>query len=344
MWYYLSQFYPDDRITTPYAATEAAIALSHTIAAPTAAVILSFNGMGGLRGWQWLFLLEGLPSIALGLAMGFILPSGPATAHFLSSEERDIIQSQVASKSNRSRAPPSATKLLGEVVTNWQVWYLSFVKILKDVAVFGTIFWTPKLINDILKGANAAVPAGAGHGHGPAAESADAGIHAVLLTSIPFTLAAVSALWSGHHSQATGERHMHVAIPYMIGGAVLSLFPLFLENYRVVSFLCLVVAIVGAYCGGAPTLALVTSTVSGPAVALALPFFNSVGNLGGFVGPYMVGFIKQRTGSYNWATVILGWLLLISGVMMVLLKYLSHRWRKESDSSDKLLRAHGDRH
>jgi ACS family tartrate transporter-like MFS transporter len=341
MWYYLSQFYPDDRITTPYAVTEAAIALSHTIAAPTAAVILSFNGLGGLRGWQWLFLLEGLPSVALGLAIGFILPSGPSTSHFLSSEERDIIQSQVANKPNRNRASPSATKLLGEVVTNWQVWYLSVVKIFKDVAIFGTIFWTPKLINDILTGMNSEAAAGPGHGHGP---MADAGINAVLLTSIPFTLAAVSALCSGHHSQATGERHLHVAVPYMVGGAVLSLFPLFHDHHQVYAFLCLVVAIVGAYCGGAPSLALVTATVSGPAVAIALPFYNSVGNLGGFVGPYMVGFIKQRTGSYGWATFILGWMLFLSGIMMVVLKYLSHRWRKESgDSADKLLRTHGDR-
>jgi MFS family permease len=186
MWYYLSQFYPDDRITTPYAVTEAAIALSHTIAAPTAALILSFDGVGGeravrqpaewqwgcrqaepplgrgppgrrtqrvgcithsccwlafgapqavpmgghravrsarpsrrhrqsvgprlpagLRGWQWLFLLEGLPSVALGLCIGFILPSSPANASFLNSEERDLIQGQLqASKPAKSKGAP----------------------------------------------------------------------------------------------------------------------------------------------------------------------------------------------------------------------------------------------
>jgi hypothetical protein len=272
MWYYLSQFYPDDRITTPYAVTEAAIALSHTIAAPTAALILSFDGAGGgrpvcpgaaarrgagprrtlpgaaacvqgyrppprraaqpmrcqpaprrpplpragLRGWQWLFLLEGLPSVALGLAIGFIIPSSPATATFLTNEEREMIQAQVQAnrpakaKGGRPgcccssgctalqprgraaapaalRLPPpvsraagraahpaptlrracrraapaacpasaaaaSPTKMLSEVMSNWQIWYLSVVKIFKDVAIFGTIFWTPKLIKEILTG------------------------------------------------------------------------------------------------------------------------------------------------------------------------------------------------
>lgn len=100
---------------------------------------------------------------------------------------------------------------------------------------------------------------------------------AVLLTSVPFTAAACCSLWVGHRSEASGERIMYIALPWMAAGFVFSWFPVMVAHSKVMGFVSLTVGITGAYSGVAPLLAQVTSIVPGPALGVALPFFNSLG-------------------------------------------------------------------
>ncbi len=168
MWFFLSKFYPTDHLTLPYTIVDSGISLSHVIAAPLAAACLSLTGLGGLRGWQWLFFLEGLPTLLLAGVMLMMLPNSPEEASFLLPRERAFIAARVAGRKPASvggagMVPKPATSgssggvprigsvsnvigsgvsgsLVSDLVaafSNKFVWYLGVAKFFRDIAGFG---------------------------------------------------------------------------------------------------------------------------------------------------------------------------------------------------------------
>mmetsp|Transcript_23433 Transcript_23433/g.60001 ORF Transcript_23433/g.60001 Transcript_23433/m.60001 type:complete len:502 (-) Transcript_23433:214-1719(-) len=336
MWFMLSKFYPSDRITLAYAVVESGISLSHTIAGPLAASCLSLSGLGGLRGWQWLFLLEGAPSILLALAMATLLPASPDKARFLSEQQRTYLSARVGAHGERGSGAGSTREALWHAGSNRAVWYMGIMKILHDTAAFGIIFFTPMMVQALLRGEALNLDAaGAGHGaHGAQGGHGDAGITAALITSIPFGCAAVVSFWIAHRSQREGERIGHTGWPYLVCGALFTAFPLLAARSPLAGFLCLAVGVVGVYAGSAPALSLVTDLAAGPGLVVALPMYNALGNIGGFVGPTLIGYMLTTWRSFAAPTVLMGSSLAAAGAM-VLLMPASLRGKAKSATGDQ---------
>jgi MFS family permease len=167
------------------------------------------------------------------------------------------------------------------------------------------------------------VPTGAGHHHHHHHKSADNGATAVLLTAIPFAGAVAAGLWNGWHSHTTGERPFHVGIPYFISGLLFLTFPLAAHHSVVVAFVILTLVIIGVNSAGGVCTALASAVASGSSVAVSLAVYNAVANIGGVVGPWILGYMVQRTGSYTSAVQVLGLLLCASGLMACLMRQMT---------------------
>mmetsp|Transcript_32572 Transcript_32572/g.71901 ORF Transcript_32572/g.71901 Transcript_32572/m.71901 type:complete len:559 (+) Transcript_32572:67-1743(+) len=380
MWYYFTKFYPGDRLTMPYAVVESGISLSHVVAAPLAAGLLSLNGARGMRGWQWLFLLEACPSLLTAIFMLLFLPASVETAKFLTEREKRwltariaqgqqqqqvaagmsssaslpmLLKSASASSSTSSNVHgsggglssshgpgPSTWELVAAAASNPYAWYLGAVKFVRDIAGFGIIFWTPTIVQAILKGNAISLDLDAAHHHhavgvhgqGPyhggnstsspvagearVASHDETGVHAVLLTAIPFALAAGFSFIVAHHSQREGEKLLHISVPYVVAGIVYSFFPWAVAHSALLGFTCLTVGVMGVYSGSAANLALLQELSAGPSFVVAAPLYNSLGNIGGFVGPYMVGALVQQFRSFALPSVIMAGCLIVAGLMV----------------------------
>ena len=172
------------------------------VGAPLAAGVLHLDGHLGLAGWQWLFLLEGIPTFLLGILFPFILPRSPAKARFLSEEDRTALDAHVAmcrGNSHDLMAQP-VSMMLYSAATNVHMYILGGVKFAKDLAAYGLLFWAPVLIRHLVRrhgnGENGC-EAWEHEGQGRSAT----GYVEVLLTGIPYTLAAAMGVIFGWHSQ-----------------------------------------------------------------------------------------------------------------------------------------------
>lgn len=321
--YYLNSFYPPECITRPYALIEAAVGVANIAGAPLAAGLLSMDGFWGLRGWQWLFLLEGIPSVGLGLAMVYLLPKDLSAARFLSPSDKAWLGEALATvkKHNAQAEAFSSWRLVVEACSNTRLWVVACVAVLKNAAMNGVLFWTPLLVSALLKGddvdldadAVAAKHKGGGHGgHHHAAVHRGAGVQAVLLTAIPFICAAACAVWLGHRSERHREKVRHVATPYALAAFLFLCFPYAAQASNVAAFLCLTAAITALTAPNAIVNAMAATVGQGPAQALTLAVYNSVGNVGGLLGPWAVGWLVQRTGSYSASMQALGLCLLVA--------------------------------
>ncbi|PNH10102.1 putative metabolite transport protein NicT [Tetrabaena socialis] len=308
------------------------------------------------------------------LAMYRLLPRSPETAAFLTPAERRALLRRIeqhARSTNPGGAGGSPKRLkAGSVgggggstasgsnwvafrlaVTNKYVWYMGAVKFVRDIASFGIIFWTPTIVNALIlemrqtPGA-AASGAGAGRGlrsdmmppggHGPGS----AGVSAVLLTALPFALAAIGGMCLAHSAQRVGERFIHVAVPYMVTGVALTTYSAAADRSPWLGFMVLSLGVVGVYCGSGPCLSMLSELAAGPGLVVALPMYNSLGTMGGFVGPALVGFMVQRAqgtaaraasldaksaaavihgGGFGVSAVLLGSALCLAGVMVLCL-------------------------
>ncbi|KAJ9526700.1 hypothetical protein QJQ45_017542 [Haematococcus lacustris] len=370
MWLMLSRFYPPDQITFAYAVIESGITLSHTIAGPLAASILSLDGLGGLQGWQWLFFLEGLPSVLLALAMWRLLPNSPAQATFLTPAEQKHLTRRLATSQSCAELSTLGHAPLPSHDEDDDAEQAARPG---PGLGFGIIFFTPLIVKALLEGkalsletaaapspsspaadgsqvyssgqatrslaALVAGPAGfngssaynsgwaqgrglSQGGPGGWAEGHDAGVRAALLTSVPFAAAAAMSFWVAHRSQREGERIMHVGLPFLLCGLAFMTFPLLAAASPVAGFLCVSAGIMGVYSGSAPSLALLNELAAGPGLVVALPLYNAVGNLGGFIGPYVVGLLLASTHSFAYPTLLMGASLACAGLLMLLMPRL----------------------
>eukprot|EP00775_Hariotina_reticulata_P012666 gene12666-12793_t len=296
MWFHLTQFFPQDRLTKPYTAITVGVLLANVVGAPMAAGFLLLDGLGGLRGWQWLFLLEGLPSVLLAALILWLLPETPTDASWLSAGEQELLQGDMAASAKRS--PPRALiprnpwTLMIMVFKNPLIPILSAVSFLLYLASYTFIFWLPVIINALLNGTAFAKATAA-------AQQGSLDLKPVLLTSVPYAVASVVCWVVSHLTQQKQALYIPISVLMFVGGGAIGLFSGVGQASVAVGFICLIVAASAVSATSGPIAVVASRICSGPSLVVGMPMFNSIGVLGGFTGPFLTGAMLQSSGGFR---------------------------------------------
>lgn len=249
----------------------------------------------GLKGWQVLFILEAVPAIIFGFILIYWLPDWPKDARWLSAEEKKMLQDnyeqEIAAKNNARKYT------FWQAVTDKEVIKLCFIYFMWITGFWGFNFWMPTVLKNVSGWSNAAIG---------------------WVIVIPMTMALLGFLYVGHSSSRTGEKRWHVAIPMFIGAVGMGVGPFVTDP--VMSLVLVCVTAIGVYCGMGVWWTYPTSFLSGAAAAGAVGLINSIGNIGGWVGPYLTGFIKDATGSFNYGYYYLAFSLTVAGLLILTLR------------------------
>ncbi|MGR8953325.1 MAG: MFS transporter, partial [Gammaproteobacteria bacterium] len=277
-----------------------ATAASGVIGAPLAGLLLSLDGFLGLQGWQWLFLAEGVPSVVLGFMLYFWLTDSPAEAAWLTAEEKAWLETTLAAE---PRAPSHAHAAnLQQALRHPLVWLLSLLYFAIVINYYSISLWLPQLIKNW---------------------SGLDNVHTALLTGLPYLATVIVMVIVGAHSDKTRERRWHIAVCGWIAAVAFALTPYLASP--VLAMLAITIAAAGIWSTLAPFWTLPHHLLKeGPAKASGLALINSIGNLGGFVGPFLVAWLKTATGDFKLALPILA-SILAAGVLLVFVAVKAER-------------------
>jgi ACS family tartrate transporter-like MFS transporter len=289
--YCLTRWFPSDERARAIAGFMTAVVVAGMIGGPLSGFLLSLGGVGGLAGWQWLFVLEGLPAIVLGFVVLRALPEQPSDALWLTPAERAALTARLEDE-NTGRA--IVVRSFGGAVASGRVWLLAVVYFTIPVALYAMGFWLPQIIKAAAGGSDAM---------------------AGVLTAIPYAVAAIGMVVVGRHSDRTGERRWHIAVCAVVAGLAFTA-SAFVGGI-VPSLAALSLAMLGLASMLGPFWTLATSTMSGVGAAAGIALVNSVGNIGGFVGPTIIGFIRDATHSFSAGLVSVGAVLAAGGLLVL---------------------------
>jgi ACS family tartrate transporter-like MFS transporter len=292
---YLTYWFPKREQARAIALFLLGLPVSSIVGSPLSGYILDHVHWLGAGSWRWLLILEGLPPILFGLLTYFVLPSRPQEAGFLTTEEKEWIQTELRSEEQEKLKKRRYSVL--ETLTNGRVWYLVLLYAGLMIGRYTMSFWTPQIVKSL--------------------SSAYSNTTVGLLVMIPSLVAAAAMVLISLSSDRRLERKFHAAIPVL--GAALALALLGTTRSPMFAVALLSFVEIGL-CGFlAPFWAMPSGFLSGSAIATGFALINSVGNLGGFVGPSMVGFMNQRTGSIYSGLVFVSVCMLGSFALLVFL-------------------------
>jgi ACS family tartrate transporter-like MFS transporter len=283
---YLTYWFPQETRARYIALFMTAIPLANVIGAPLSGYILTLDGVRGLHGWQWLFLIEGLPSCLLAFVVLLYLPDRPGRARWLSAEKARIIEARLA-----RTAPPPENLMAG--LRDPRIWLLSIADFGIVTGLYGIGLWLPQMVKAM---GNSNFATG-------------------FIVAIPYFASIVGMVCWGYSSDRFRERIWHVAMAALLGASGVAVAALVHDTFE--SVLALSAAAIGIYAALSTFWALPPSFLGGTAAAGGIALINSISNLGGFVGPTIMGWLKSETGSYTAGMLALSLLLTISAVVVV---------------------------
>lgn len=297
---YLTYWFPASRRAKVVALFMTAIAISNAIGSPVSGAIMQYaNGLNGWRGWQWLFLLEGLPSVLVGFLVFFLLDNGPRTAKWLSDGEKAMIAQRLA-EDDDSKQELSKGHNLMDAFRDGRVWALGVVYFCGVVCFYGVNFWMPTIVQEVGIAKTDFLKVG-------------------LLSMIPWGLAAVAMVYWGDHSDRTGERRWHVASPLLVAIVGMIILGVIGKGSAVLSLTALSLVTCGLLAFVATFWSLPTAFLSGTAAAAGIALINSLGNLGGHFGPDLIGRIRAASGGSSAAAFFALAAIALLGVVITLL-------------------------
>src|SRR5712692_2580339 len=273
----------------------AGIPVTSILGAPVSGFILDHAHWLSLSSWRWLLILEGIPAVVGGVLTYFLLPSRPAEAKFLSKEEKDWIEAELASEEREKLASHKISAV--QALMNKRIWHLGLIGFTLNTGMYTMNFWMPKLVKSLSSGYSYSLIG--------------------LLVMVPHLVGLPVMVMVSRSSDRKQERRFHAAIPAIVAGIALaslgathSIFP---------TILLLSFAALGIYSVYGPFYSLPGDFLSGFAAASGIALVSSVANLGGFAGPYAIGWISQKTGSLYGGLAVAGVSLFASATLMLLL-------------------------
>jgi len=282
---YLTYWFPAEYRGRIVALFMVAIPISSLIGSPISAALLQMNGWLGLHGWQWMFILEAIPAVVMGIACLVVLPNGPAQARWLSKDQVTWLTEKLASEQVLARTSPHMPLL--KIMTNKYVLTLALVYAGSSGVSQALSLWQPQMLKSF------------------GLTNTQVG----LLNGIPFAVASVAMILWGRHSDRRRERVWHTALPLGLSALALGTASAATTVTPFIVILCLI--LVGTYALKGPFFALSSEWLAGTAAAAGLAQINALGNLAGFVDSFLIGYIQGETGSYALALLPL---VLIAGV------------------------------
>lgn len=286
---YLTFWFPRDSRARIVSIFMTAVPVATVIGGPISGALLGLHGLGGVAGWRWLFVIEAVPAILLGLLAFVVLPDRPKDATWLSPAEAEALERKLAAEAHDTRR--HGYEGLWQALANPRVLLLGAIYFCLVIGLYGIGFWMPQVIKTF----------------------GLSNLETGFLTAIPYLVAAIGMVLAGRHSDKTGERVWHLALPLLMGACAFAWsahagpLPLVI--------LTLSLATLGTHAALGTFWALPTAILTGAGAAGGLALINSIGNCGGFVGPLVVGWLKGASGSFDSALMFLGGALLLSGLL-----------------------------
>jgi ACS family tartrate transporter-like MFS transporter len=288
--YYLSHWYPEAQRARAIAAFMTAVPVSGVIGGPLSGALLTLNGLFGLAGWQWLFLVEGLPAILFGVIVLVYLTERPEAADWLSSAEKDwLVNILAAERTSRHGAVPIG---IFAALTNPTIWHLGIIFLFAAIGFYGYSFWAPLVVKSLTG-------------------TSDLGVGVILGGISAVTI--IAMMLNSAHSDQTDERPLHVAISLSISGAGFLGCALLRQPILAVFFLALVP--IGHCAAYGPFWSMPSRFLTGAPAAAGIALVVTIANVGGLVGPTVIGAMKDRFGTHDPAFMLLGGCAIVAALL-----------------------------
>jgi MFS transporter, ACS family, tartrate transporter len=282
--YYLCDWFPQKQRARAVAWFMVAIPLATVIGGPLAGLLLGLDGRLGLAGWQWLFLVEGLPAVVLGFVVLVFLDDRPEEARWLAADEKAWLVREIRSEQQRARDRHHVG--IANALAHPVVWALGLINFALQTGSYGLALWVPQILK----------------GFGGLSD-----LEVGLVSAIPFAFAAVGMVLIGRSSDRTDERFVHLATTLLVAAAGFAASAL--VDSPLPALVLLTITAVADLGGRGPFWALPSRFLAGAASATGIAFINVFGAVGGFVGPNLIGLVKDATSDYT------GGLLLLAGIV-----------------------------
>jgi len=269
---YLTYWYPSHRRAKVIAVFMSGIPVAGILGNPLSGWIMdAFHGATGMHGWQWMFVIEAVPAVLIGLATLAYLDNGIAKAKWLSAGEKKLLEDEIAADQKGKESVHS----FADIVSDKRVWLMCLIYFCFVMGQYGLTLWMPTLVK---------------------ATGVTGNLHIGLLSAIPFGCAIIAMNLIGRSADARRERRWHLIVPALMGAVGFVGAALFADN-TAISIAALSLAAAGVLTCAPLFWSLPTSFLSGAAAAVGIAAINSVGNLAGFVSPYLIGYLKDLTHS-----------------------------------------------
>jgi D-galactonate transporter len=289
---YLTYWYPSHRRARIVSMFMTGIPLAGVIGGPLSGWIMkSWDQVSGLHGWQWMFLLEAIPSVIIGVVVYFYLDDRITSAKWLKDEERDVLQKRIQEEESDKEHVP-----MMQVFKSGRMWTMSAIYFTMAMSLYGVSFWLPTIIKGM-----------------GVTDNLEIG----MLSSLPWIASVFSMLLFARSADKMRERRWHVVIPMLMGSTGLILSVLLSGNHYL-SFAALILACMGIVSAIPLFWSLPTAFLVGAGAAAGIAAINSIANLAGFLAPYLVGWLKQLTSSTDSGMYMLAAALVIGAAITLM--------------------------
>jgi MFS family permease len=289
--YYLACWYPRSDRARAMSMFYIGAALASVIGLPLSGSILNMHGLFDMAGWRWLFLLEGIPAVLLGILTYFYLDDTPQQAKWLSPSQRQWLVKKMAGEMAQTAGGQSHR--WSQALTNRRVWALSFMWLLQAFGTIGITLFLPLIVKGVVTQQSSFVVS--------------------VLSAIPFFFACIFMYFNGRHSDLTGERSLHLGGPLIAAGLLL-LAAIYCQNL-VLAYGMLVLTVALNWAITPIFWAVTTESIAGVAGAASIALINAVANIAGLVFPPVMGRIKDITGNYDIALMAIAAALVAGGII-----------------------------